>query len=105
MNKLEQLRQFVAELFSAATDRTIIEKSAVVEEKIKEIEAEETKAAEDYQLLLKDYKDVVIHSAFKPNAVDPDAGAGNPNGQKPFNGDDFINNFTSTHNSDGTEKK
>ena len=29
-NKLEELKQFVAQLFDAATDKTIIEKSAVV---------------------------------------------------------------------------
>ena len=42
MNKLEELKNYVAELFSAATDKTTIEKSAVVNQKIEEIEVSAT---------------------------------------------------------------
>ena len=41
MNKLEELKNYVAELFIAATDKTTIEKSAVVNQKIEEIQAEQ----------------------------------------------------------------
>lgn len=74
MNKLEELKHYVADLFSAATDKTIIEKSAVVSQKIEEIEQEQTQLSSDYQSLLKDYKDVVLHTSFKPNQGDNTGG-------------------------------
>ena len=70
MNKLEELKQHVADLFSAATDKTIIEKSAIVSQKIEEVEQEQTQLRSDYQKLLNDYKDVVLHTSFKPSAND-----------------------------------
>lgn len=74
MNKLEELKQFVAQLFDAATDKTIIEKSAVVSQKIDEIEQEQDLKAKEYQELLKDYKDAVLHTSFKPNPGDNTGG-------------------------------
>ena len=38
MDKLEELKNYVADLFSAATDKTAIEKSAIVSQKIEEVE-------------------------------------------------------------------
>lgn len=66
MNKLEELRQYVSKLFESATEKSIIEQSAVVSSKIDEIASEQKKQEDDYNALLKDYKDVVIHSSFKP---------------------------------------
>lgn len=68
MSKLDELREHVAKLFDAATDKTTIEKCAVVKKTIDEIEAEQKKANDDYQSLLKDYKDVVVHSSYKPSS-------------------------------------
>lgn len=78
MDKLAELKQFVAQLFDAATDKTVIEKSAVVSQKIDEIEQEQTKLQEDYRNLLKDYKDAVLHSSFKPTASGPNGFDGAP---------------------------
>lgn len=90
MNKLEELRNFVADLFGAATDKTTIEKSAIVNQKIDEAAAEQTKLSEDYQNLLKDYKDVVLHTSFKPQSGEnTNASAVSPE----FNGDQFIADF------------
>lgn len=77
MSKCEELRNFISQLFEAATDKSIIEKTAVVSSKIDEIEAEQRASSEDYNKLLKDYKDVVIHSSFKP-ANSADRGADSP---------------------------
>lgn len=66
MNKLEELKQYVSKLFESATEKSIIEQSAVVSSKIDEIASEQKKQEDDYNALLKDYKDVVIHSSFKP---------------------------------------
>lgn len=73
-NKLEELKQFVAQLFDAATDKTIIEKSAVVNQKIEEIAKEQEQKEQDYRELLKDYKDAVLHTSFKPNPGDNSGG-------------------------------
>lgn len=74
MDKLEELKNYVADLFSAATDKTIIEKSAIVSQKIEEVEKEQTQLRSDYQKLLTDYKDVVLHTSFKPSAGDNTGG-------------------------------
>lgn len=66
MSKLEELKQYVSQLFEAATDKDVIQKAAVVSTKIDEIAAEQKTASDDYNKLLKDYKDVIIHSSFKP---------------------------------------
>ena len=70
MNKLEELKNYVADLFSAATDKTAIEKSAIVSQKIEEVEQEQTQLRSDYQKLLNAYKDVVLHTSFKPSNTD-----------------------------------
>lgn len=74
MDKLEELKKYVADLFGAATDKTIIEKSAVVSQKIEEVEQEQTQLRSDYQKLLNDYKDVVLHTSFKPTEGDNSGG-------------------------------
>lgn len=102
MNKLEELRDFVADLFSTATDKTTIEKSAIVSQKINEIATEHTKLSNDYASLLKDYKDVVLHTSFKPTA-DTVVDSGVP-GTSTFDGDSFIKNFMTSHKADGSAK-
>lgn len=74
MNTLEELKNYVSQLFDKATEKDVIEKAAVVSSKIDEIAAEQKSAEENYNQLLKDYKDVVLHSSFKP-LNDRDTGA------------------------------
>lgn len=88
MDKITELRNLVADLFSAATDKTTIEKSAIFNQKLNELEADKQKSDEEYQTLLKDYKDVVLHTSFKDNHVDNNV----PNSNT-FDGDAFIANF------------
>lgn len=77
MTKLDELRSYVTKLFENATDKTVIENAAVVSSKIDEIAAEQDAARKNYDDLLKDYKEVVIHSSFKP--IDKnDRGADSP---------------------------
>ena len=66
MATLEELRKHIADLFAAAEDKNIISQAAVVSNKIDELEEEQKKEKEDYNKLLNDYKDVVLHSSFKP---------------------------------------
>ena len=66
MSKTEELRNYISQLFQASTDKTVIEKAAVVNNKIDELEAENKDSQESYNKLLNDYKDVVLHSSFKP---------------------------------------
>lgn len=77
MSKLDELRQYVTKLFENATAKETIEQAAVVSSKIDEIEADAKASEEDYNKLLKDYKDVVIHSSFKP-LNNSDKGADSP---------------------------
>lgn len=82
MDKLTELREHVAKLFAAATDKETIQQAAIVNQKIDEAIEEQNKLNSDYQSLMKDYKDVVLHSSFKPTvgdntsqggSIDPDA--------------------------------
>lgn len=82
MDKLTELREHVAKLFAAATDKETIQQAAIVNQKIDEAIEERNKLNSDYQSLMKDYKDVVLHSSFKPTtgdntsqggSIDPDA--------------------------------
>lgn len=66
MATLEELRKHIADLFAAAEDKNIISQAAVVSNKIDELEEEQKKEKENYNKLLNDYKDVVLHSSFKP---------------------------------------
>lgn len=77
MSKTAELRNMISQLFEAATDKETISKVGAVSSKIDEIEAEQTASQESYQSLLKDYKDVVIHSSFKP-LNNSDKGADGP---------------------------
>lgn len=78
MNKLDELRDYVSKLFEKATEKETIERVAVVTSKIDEIEADTKASQDEYNKLLKDYKDVVIHSSFKP-LNNSDRGADIPN--------------------------
>lgn len=69
MGKLEELKKFVAEAFDAATDKAVIEKGAVINQKIEELEAEQKQKDDDYKSLLKDYKDVVLHPGISKDAT------------------------------------
>lgn len=74
MSFTSELRQLISQLFDAAADKETIQKAAVVSSKIDEIEAEQKASQENYNNLLKDYKDVVLHTSFKPlNASDKGA--------------------------------
>lgn len=77
MNNLEELKNYVSKLFEKATEKDIIEKAAVVSSKIDEIAARQKQQEDEYNSLLKDYKEVVIHSSFKP-ANQADKGADIP---------------------------
>ena len=48
MSKTEELRQYISQLFQASTDKAVIEKAAVVTNKIDEIEAENKASQESY---------------------------------------------------------
>lgn len=77
MTKLDELRSYVTKLFENTTDKAAIENAAVVSSKIDEIAAEQEAARKNYDDLLKDYKEVIIHSSFKP--IDKnDRGADSP---------------------------
>lgn len=88
MDKLTELRNIVADLFSTATDKTTIEKSAIFNQKLNELEADTKAKEKEYNDLLKDYKDVVLHSSFKDKHTDNNVPSSNS-----FDGDSFIKKF------------
>ena len=100
---LEALRKSIAELFDKAEDQETIKKYAVVENELKKAQEVLDQKDQKEMELLKDLKDAYIHSSVKPepgkNPMNEDIGAGS------FNPDDFLSNFISTHNADGSVKK
>ena len=99
---LDALRNSIAELFEKAQDQETIKKYAVVENELNKAQEFLDQQEQKEMELLKDLKEAYIHSAVKPEpgkTSETDIGAGN------FNSDDFISNFISTHNADGSVKK
>ena len=99
---LDALRNSIAELFEKAEDQETIKKYAVVENELNKAQEFLNQQEQKEMELLKDLKEAYIHSAVKPEpgkTSETDIGAGS------FNSDDFISNFISTHNADGSVKK
>lgn len=99
---LDALRNSIAELFEKAQDQETIKKYAVVENELNKAQEFLDQQEQKEMELLKDLKEAYIHSAVKPEpgkTSETDIGAGS------FNSDDFISNFISTHNADGSVKK
>lgn len=99
---LDALRNSIAELFEKAEDQETIKKYAVVENELNKAQELLNQQEQKEMELLKDLKEAYIHSAVKPEpgkTSETDIGAGS------FNGDNFIANFISTHNADGSVKK
>lgn len=69
MSKLDELKSMVADLFANATEKEQIEKAAVVNNKISEVEAEQTALLDKNKELLDSYREVVLHTSVKPNAT------------------------------------
>lgn len=101
---LDALRNSIAELFEKAEDQETIKKYAVVENELNKAQELLNQQEQKEMELLKDLKEAYIHSAVKPEpgkqmASETDITAGT------FDGDNFIANFISTHNADGSVKK
>lgn len=64
MGKLEELRQMVSDLFAEAEKKEVIEKAALVSNKIDEVEKEQEALINKNGELLKSYKDLVLHTSF-----------------------------------------
>ena len=99
---LDALRNSIAELFEKAQDQETIKKYAVVENELNKAQEFLDQQEQKEMELLKDLKEAEIHSAVTPapeKTSETDIGAGS------FNSDDFISNFISTHNADGSVKK
>ena len=99
---LDALRNSIAELFEKAQDQETIKKYAVVENELNKAQEFLDQQEQKEMELLKDLKEAYIHSAVKP---EPGKTSENDIGAGSFNGDDFIANFISTHNADGSVKK
>ena len=89
MGKLEELRQMVSDLFAEAEKKEVIEKAALVSNKIDEVEKEQNLLVDKNAELLKSYKDLVLHTAFKEA---PSAG-NNPAASGTVSFDDMLNQF------------
>lgn len=92
---IDELRNYVSKLFENATEKSVIEQAAVVSSKIDELASQQKKQEEEYNKLLKDYKEVVIHSSFKP-LNSSDEGAKLPNAKSSNLNDifdDALNKF------------
>lgn len=91
MTKLEELRSFVSSMFDKCTDTEMIKQSAIIGQKINELEEEQTKQQSEYKELLTDYKDMVLHSSYKPKANETIGQQVEDN--KPFDFDSFANEW------------
>lgn len=66
-NKLDQLRQIVAEAFAEATQKQEIEQLAKINNAIEEVSQEQNDLIAKNAELVKSYKDLVQHTSFQPD--------------------------------------
>lgn len=73
MDKLEELKSYVADLFNNATEKTQIDQLSKIQELTSGVESEHKAMVDKNAELIKDYKDLVQHTSFSgSNApVDP----------------------------------
>lgn len=90
MGKLDELRNLVAETFKEVTDADMIKRVGALDQKINEIEQADKEKDQKYEGLLKDYKDVVLHSSFKP--TDGQQIQNGPTSE-PVSFESFLNNW------------
>lgn len=64
MEKLETLKNLVAEWFEQAENKSDIEKLSALKKACDDVEVEQNKLQADNKELLKDYKDLVTHTSF-----------------------------------------
>lgn len=78
MNKYQILKDSLKELFSKATDKETIEKSAVIAKQLDDLEADNTALAKSKGELLDDYKKLVLTASYKPAATENVSGSDTP---------------------------
>lgn len=67
MTKLEELRNYISDLFQSSQDENVIKQAAVVNDRLEQSIKDDEEKDKKYNNLLNDYKEVVIHSSFKSN--------------------------------------
>lgn len=98
--KLDELKSLVAKAFEQATTKEQIEAAALINNKIDEVATEQAELTKQNKELLDNYKDVVLHTAVKPN---PNDAANNPASNE-LDLDSYIENWASTHDENGNAK-
>ena len=88
MTRLDELKELIKTMFENSTDTDAIKQSAVVMNKLTEVEAENTKQQEDYKSLLNDYKDAVLHTSVKTENASTE-----PVELREFDADDYTAKF------------
>lgn len=71
MDKIEELKNIVADWFSAAETKTEIERATAIKNKLEEVEAEHLSLKNENKDLLKDYKELVSHTSFNDSRNRP----------------------------------
>lgn len=71
MGSLEQLKSLVAEMFNKVENKSDIEALSAIKSACDDVEAEHNKLQEENKELLKDYKELVVHTSFKDQHNQP----------------------------------
>ena len=99
--RLDELKALVAESFKNATDKESIENAAKINAKIDEVAVEQQALLDKNKELLDSYKEAVLHTSVKPN---PSIQSANE-ATTVVDLNNFLDNWMSTHNADGTLRK
>lgn len=71
MGSLEQLKSLVAEMFAQAENKSDVEALSAIKAACDDVEAEHNKLEAENRELLKDYKELVVHTSFKDTKNTP----------------------------------
>lgn len=93
MGKLEELRLLVADAFEKATIKADIDRLARIQSSIDEVSEEQNQLMESNASLIKDYKNLVMHTSFNTGEKPADQ----TGTSAPVSFDDALKNFMSNN--------
>ena len=89
MGRLDELRKMVSDLFAEADKKEVIEKAALVSNKIDEVAKEQELLINKNGELLNSYKELVLHTSFN----DAPSAGNNPASSSTLSFDDMLENY------------
>lgn len=91
---IEEIKDQLQAMLDATEDKPTIERIGTMNSLVDKLSEENTHILEEQKTLLKDYKELVKHTSFKPNGTETEV----PDTKEPVTFDSFFNNYKKPEN-------